>query len=63
MSCYSKEELEQMLEDVINELGLSEGVVVVHGPLGTPVAELVRLVLAQKDQTIRMLRQGFVEVL
>lgn len=61
MSCHSKEELEQMLEDVVNELTLSDEMIARHGPLGTPPAELVREVLAQKDQTIRMLRRGFVD--
>ena len=51
-----------MLEDVVNELDLSAGAIEKHGPLGTPPAELVGLVLAQKDKTIQMLRQGFVDV-
>jgi len=62
MSCHSKDALEQMLEDVVNELDLSEGVIEKHGPVGTPPAELVRLVLQQKDMTIRNLRAGMVEV-
>lgn len=57
MSCWSKEELEQMLEDVVNELNLSEAALAEHGPLGTPPAELVRLVLRQKDLIIRCLRE------
>ena len=56
MSCWNKEELEQMLEDVVNALDLAEGVIEEHGPGGTPPAELVRLVLEQKDHTIRNLR-------
>ena len=59
MSCHSKEELENMLEDVINELDLSESVIEEHGQLGTPPAKLVRLVLAQKDLKIQLLKQGF----
>ena len=58
MSCYSKDELEQMLEDVVNALDMAEGVIEEHGPLGTEPAELVRLVLDQKDRTIRNLRAG-----
>lgn len=58
MSCWSKEQLENMLEDVINELELSPEMVEKHGPLGTPPAELVREVLDQKDLKIRMLKQG-----
>ena len=62
MSCWSKEELENMLEDVVNELDLSESVIAEHGPLGTPPSELVRLVLAQKDREIELLKRGFVAV-
>lgn len=62
MSCWTKEQLENMLEDVVNELDLSDGAIEKHGPLGTPPAELVRLVLQQKDDQIRMLRAGFVEI-
>jgi len=58
VSCYSKDELEQMLEDVVNVLDLGEGAIEEHGPRGTPPAELVRLVLNQKDRTIRNLRAG-----
>lgn len=58
MSKWNKPELENMLEDVINELDLSDVVIEKHGPLGTPPSELVRLVLEQKDQTIRMLKAG-----
>ena len=56
MSIYSKEELENLLEDVVNELDLSDAAIEKHGPLGTAPAELVRLVLAQKDSVIRNLR-------
>jgi len=58
MSCWNKEQLENMLEDVINELDLSEAMIEKHGPLGTPLAELVRLVLAEKDFIIRALKAG-----
>ena len=60
MSCWTKEELENMLEDVVNALDLSDSMIEKHGPLGTAPAELVRLVLDRKDQEIRMLKQGFV---
>lgn len=63
MSCWTKEELENMLEDVVNELDLSESMIEKHGPLGTPPAELVRLVLERKDLQIQALRAGFVGVL
>jgi hypothetical protein len=59
MSCWTKEELENMLEDVVNELDLSDGMIEEHGPQGTAPATLVRLVLARKDQEIRMLKAGF----
>lgn len=56
MSCWSKEELENMLEDVVNELDLSGEMIEKHGPLGTAPAELVRLVLDRKDQELAKLR-------
>jgi len=59
MSCWSKEELESMLEDVVNELDLSDEMIEQHGPAGTQPAELVRLVLDQKDKQIAMLQKGF----
>lgn len=58
MSCWDKEQLENMLEDVVNELDLSDTMIEKHGPLGTPPAELVRQVLEQKNMEIRRLRQG-----
>jgi histidinol phosphatase-like PHP family hydrolase len=62
VSCHSKEELENMLEDVVNELDLSEGVISEHGPMGTPPSRLVRLVLDQKDKVIQMLKAQMIEV-
>ena len=62
MSCWSKEQLENMLEDVVNELDLSEVAIEEHGPNGTPPAELVRIVLAEKDRKIRLLKNGFVGI-
>lgn len=56
MSCYSKEELENMLEDVINELDLSDNMIQKHGELGTPPSELVRLVLERKEFEIKRAR-------
>jgi len=55
MSCWTKPELENMLEDVVNVLDLSEIAIEKHGPLGTAPAELVRLVLNEKDFKIRAL--------
>lgn len=56
---YSKEDLRNMLEDVVNALCLSEATIEKHGPLGTAPAKLVEEVLAEKDLTIKLLRQGF----
>ncbi len=61
MSCHSKEELEQMLEDVVNELDLSDVAIAEHGPMGTPPSQLVRLVLDQKDRMIQMVKSGMVD--
>ena len=62
MSCWDKQELENMLEDVVNELDLSDGMIEKHGPLGTAPAELVRLVLENKDLQISALKSGFVHI-
>lgn len=62
MSKWTKPELENMLEDVVNELDLSDGMMEKHGPLGTAPAELVRLILDRKDFEIMMLKKGFVSV-
>lgn len=62
MSCWTKSELENMLEDVVNELNLSGAMIEKHGQLGTAPAELVRLVLEQKDKEIRMLKTGIVKI-
>jgi len=50
MSCWTKEDLENMLENVVNELDLSDTMIEEHGSLGTPPAVLVRLVIEQKKQ-------------
>lgn len=62
MTSHTKEQLEEMLFDVVNELDLSDCIIEEHGPMGTSPVKLVRLVLEQKDKTIAMLRQGFVEI-
>ncbi len=51
-----------MLEDVVNELDISESAIAEHGPCGTAPAKLVRLVLDQKDKTIQMLKSGLTEI-
>lgn len=62
MSCWSKEQLENMLEDVVNELDLSEAMIEKHGQEGTSPATLVRLVLEQKDREIKMLKAGMIKL-
>jgi len=62
MSAHTKEELENMLEDVVNELDLSDDAIAEHGPRGTAPAELVRLVLDQKDREIRNLKAGMISL-
>ena len=62
MSCWNKEQLENMLMDVVDELNLSETMIEKHGPLGTAPSDLVRIVLEQKDLEIKALRQGFVKI-
>lgn len=62
MSCYTKRELENMLEDVVNELNLSPEMDEYHGQMGTAPAELVRLVLEQKNREIDLLKRGFFEL-
>ena len=63
MSCWNKEELKNMLFDVVNELDLSDAALEEHGPMGTPPAELVRIVLAQKDRQILLLNKGFKQII
>ena len=62
MPCERCKKLENMLEDVVNELDLSESMCEEHGPRGTAPAELVRLVLEQKDKQIIMLKTGMVQI-
>ena len=62
MSCWNKEQLGNMLEDVVNELDLSNLMVEKHGQEGTAPAELVRLVLEKKDKQITMLKMGMKKI-
>ena len=62
MSCWTKEQLENMLEDVVNELNLSESTIERHGQLGTAPAKLVKLVIEQKNKEIQMLKHGITTV-
>lgn len=58
MACKC-EEYRNMLYSVVDELDLSEAALEKHGPDGTPPAELVRLVLEEKDRIITGLKNGF----
>jgi len=62
MSCWTKHELENMLEDVVNELELSGEMIEKHGQEGTSPAELVRLVIKQKDKQIMMLKSNMRQI-
>ena len=62
MSCWTKKELEDMLEEVVTVLDLSDEMIEKHGQEGTAPAELVRLVLEQKDREITMLKQNFIQI-
>ena len=62
MSAHTKEELENMLEDVVNELDLLDGMIEKHGPLGTPPAEMVREVIDRKDKEIAALKAGMISL-
>ena len=57
MKCKCEEYL-NMLEDVVNELDLSDRIIEIHRQLGAPPAELVRIVLEQKDMIISSLKSG-----
>lgn len=61
MKCKCNE-YREMLYAVVDELDLSESAIKDHGPMGTPPADLVRLVLAKKDRKIHLLKKGFVEI-
>ena len=58
MTCKC-DEYRDMLFAVVDELDLSSSALEKHGPLGTPPAELVRLVLYEKDRIILGLKQDF----
>ena len=60
--CHSYLDLRNMLEDVVNELDLSEGMLEKHGQMGTPPAELVKLILAVKDLKIKLLEKKFTQI-
>ena len=59
---YTNQELENMLEDVVNELDLSDSMIEHHGQHGTAPAELVKLVLEQKDLEIRAAKAGMINL-
>lgn len=59
---WTKPEMRSMLEDVVTVLDLSESMLEKHGPLATQPAELVRLVLEQKNREIKMLRANMKKI-
>jgi hypothetical protein len=59
--CKECERRRSLLEDVVNELDVSEIAIEKHGPLGTEPAELVRLVLVEKDLKIAALKSGMTD--
>jgi len=61
MTCKC-DEYKNMLEDVVNELNLSGSAIEKHGPLETSPAELVRLVLDEKDRVISALEGGIMVI-
>jgi hypothetical protein len=61
MTCKC-DEYKNMLEDVVNELELSGSAIEKYTPLGTPPAELVRLVLDEKDRVISALEGGIMVI-
>lgn len=54
---YTPRDLISMLEDVVTALNLSDAMLEIHAP-----ADLVRLVLEQKDLQIRALKAGMKDV-
>jgi len=58
MSYWTKAQLENMLEDVVNELDLSDQAISIHGQDGTAPSELVRLILINKDRRISLLESA-----
>jgi len=62
MTCWTKEQLEDLLYAVVDELDLSDTMIEKHGPMGTEPHLLVREVLEMKDRQIEMLRRGFKEI-
>ena len=62
MSYWTKERMEDELEAVVDALELSAEQLAIHGPMGTAPAELVKLVLWEKDKRIAYLQAGFVDV-
>ncbi len=58
MSCWTKEQLENMLEDVINELDLSSKTVEELSARGAAPSVLVRTILDAKNKEIQLLKSA-----
>ena len=56
MSCWTKEQLENMLEDVVNELELDSKSIEKLSARGSAPSILVRTVLDAKNKEIRLLK-------
>ena len=59
---WTKSEMRSMLEDVVTVLDLSDDMLEKHGPISTQPAELVRLVLEQKNREISMLQANIKKI-
>lgn len=62
MSAYTKQELENELENVINELSLPEEIIYKYWSSPIDVHILVRKVIEQKDKEITMLKNWFIKI-
>lgn len=64
MTCWNKEELESMLEDVVSECWphMTEGMGDKFGQDGTAPSEIVKAVLELKDFQIKALKAGFIHL-
>jgi len=57
-----KEQLKNMLEDVVNVLDLSNETIEKHSPLGTAPSELVKAVIEEKNLHIKALENGMIQI-
>jgi len=63
MTAHTRQALEDMLEDVVNELDLSDDTIKAYGESGEcSPAKMVRLILQEKDKQITMLKAGMKQI-